>query len=171
MISLACHTLHSSIIGLHSFQLFSPIILGRWSGELHLVISWAITHLLYPWRDKSSCRDSNALCVRIWISQNCSLPTSLVSPCHHLGSADEQNCWLGLLLGCAGRNMFCQDPNAGCCKSSPFLLHNQISVGQDTQFPLQSLWGQPRVEVPKNNSQCWATRMPTLGSLFPLEEL
>lgn len=43
MISLACHPLHSSIIGLHSFQLFSPIILGRWSCELHLVISWAIT--------------------------------------------------------------------------------------------------------------------------------
>lgn len=47
------------------------------------------------------------------------LLSSLVSLCHHLGSADEQTTGWDYCLDAAGGNSVCKDPCAGCCKFLP----------------------------------------------------
>ena len=68
--------------------------------------------------------------LKIRIRQICSPPSS------QLGSADEQSCWLGLLLGHCSMSLVCQDLCAGCCKPFPSSLSQSDSLWlSPTDFP------------------------------------
>jgi len=137
VISFAHQPLGWIITRPHSFQLSPPFLVedraGRWGWKTLSTGGRAVIQLLV-WVDKPGCRAGKTYS-RIRIGHICTPPSFLVRVSLQLGSADEQNQWLGLLLGTSGMNPICQDPHAGCYKChplahpSPLLCHSQIPSG------------------------------------------
>ena len=101
--------------------------------------------------------------LRIQIRQICTLLSSLVRVHLQLHSADEQSCWLGLLLGHCRYELSL--PRSVC-----WLLQTPPHFSVSVRFPVQSPWYEIRVQAPVK----WPTMLcgGWLSSqvLFPLEE-
>lgn len=90
---------------------------------------------------KPRFKAGKAFDLRIRIRQICAPQSFLVRVCPQVGSVDEQNHWLGLLL--AGLNSVCQDVCGSCCKplptsslsDSPAIPLSEIRVGTSTKWP------------------------------------
>lgn len=82
---------------------------------------------------------ANKTPLKIRIRQICSPPSS------QLGSADEQSCWLGLLLGHCSMSLVCQDLCAGCCEPLPlFSVTVRFPVVEPHRFPIFVVQDQSR---------------------------
>lgn len=95
-VSSACLLLGLSAGGLHSFQKLSPV---RWGWKTLSAAGGAVVSFFTLGMGKSGFRFSKIPCLSIQIRQICIPWHSLARAQPQPGSVDEQNCWLGLLLG------------------------------------------------------------------------
>lgn len=87
------------------------------------------------------------------------------------GSAEEQSCWLGLLVGHHRHELRLPRPSAGPCKPLPLLHHSQNPRGWAPKSPLQSQRCEIRGGAPTKCCTMLGRLVATMGSLFWLEEV
>ena len=99
-----------------------------------------------------------SLHLRAQIMQTWSLLNSLASLHNWLGCADEQSCWLGLLLGRCRYELGLWKSECWLLQAPPPIHHIQIPSSQALRFPCKSPWDEIGVGDPKSDPQCWGDR-------------
>lgn len=132
VICSAHQLLHSSIAGLHSFQVFLPAILVTWGLETLSTLDKAVTQLL-AWAFANKALRLEKLL--IWYLNQADL-YSVVRVLHQPDSIDEQSCWVALLLGHYKYEL--DLPRCMCCllQAHPqFFFTVRFSVVEPHRFP------------------------------------